>query len=51
MIASEGIKLIDFDCSFIKGYSAVDNLTFSFVASATAPEVIQLISLDDEVKR
>jgi hypothetical protein len=37
MMMPEGMKLIDFDCSFIKGYSNSANLTFAYVEHATAP--------------
>jgi serine/threonine protein kinase len=44
------LKLIDFDCAFIRGFSNNHNLTFAFAETTTAPEVIHLMTTEEATK-
>jgi serine/threonine protein kinase len=50
MYGQAAVKLIDFDCAFIRGVSNGDSLTFAFCDSATAPEVVELVNAEEEMK-
>ncbi len=51
MMCEDGkLKIIDFDCAFIRGFSNVQNLTYAFAEATTAPEVIHLLATEETIK-
>ena len=45
-MTADGIKLTDFDCAFIRGYSGAQSMAITLKTESAAPELIELLQKD-----